>query len=87
MRLKCQLALDVPPYRSGDPGAYLEVGGHRRFWKAPGQVLAFDDSFLHAAANLHPSADRVILDVSFWHPGLRDGVFVETEHAARHTEL
>ena len=68
MRLTAHLALKVP-----SPRAYLTVGdpkvvGARREWQE-GQVVVFDDSFVHEAHN--PSDQpRYVLYASMWHPDL-----------------
>ena len=61
--LTCHLALRVPP------NATLSVGGSTHVWK-DGDVQCFDDSFVHSAENADPGEDRVILEVSVWHPHL-----------------
>ena len=62
-RLKCHLVVD-----DGGGGSYMEVGGIRRN-HVTGEVIAFDDSFLHMVAN-EGTKTRVILDVTFFHPHL-----------------
>ena len=73
-------------------------------WHAPGQVEAFDDSFVHAVgnsahwhSNRHDSSpdtlaagtgsadgSRTVLEVSFWHPLLREeGWLLPSNPAAR----
>eukprot|EP01052_Picozoa_sp_SAG31_P024378 SAG31_NODE_2069_length_6520_cov_9.531226_6_plen_90_part_00 len=89
MRLKCQLALELPDTdaNSAATGAYLEVGGERRPWTTVGQVLSFDDSYTHSAGNQHPTSDRVILDVSFWHPDLTDAVVTDRGQSNVHEDF
>eukprot|EP01050_Picozoa_sp_SAG11_P014744 SAG11_NODE_1847_length_4171_cov_4.518664_2_plen_192_part_00 len=41
-------------------GAWLEVGGERRWWAEAGELMAFDDSYLHTATNEAP-LPRVVL--------------------------
>lgn len=50
------------------PQAYLEVAQRRYPWRL-GELLAFDDSFIHAAVN-HGQQERVVLIFSIWNPGL-----------------
>lgn len=66
-------------------------------WDAPGQVEAFDDSFIHAVGNngyWYPFAagddddmsggSRTVLEVSFWHPLLRtEGWLLPSSYMAR----
>ncbi len=60
--LTVHLPLDIPSE------CYLEVGAEKQFWRE-GEVLVFDDSFLHSAHN--PSdLNRVVLIFSVWHPQL-----------------
>ena len=63
--LKCHLVVEAPE----DGSAWMQVGDIRKS-QATGDVIAFDDSYLHAVGNEHPSQVRVILDVTFWHPDL-----------------
>lgn len=49
-------------------GCALTVAGERRCWR-PGQLLAFDDSYLHDAFN-SSTEPRVVLIFSVWHPAL-----------------
>lgn len=48
--------------------SYLEVAQQQFQWRI-GELLAFDDSFIHAAAN-NGKNERVVLIFSIWHPGL-----------------
>lgn len=70
IRLTVHLGLIVPD------DCALRVGSETRAW-APGAVLAFDDSFEHAAWN-HGESERVVLIFEAWHPDLtepeRDGL-------------
>jgi len=43
--------------------AWIEVGGERRGW-VEGEVMVFDDTILHSAAN-ESASDRVVLIVDF----------------------
>jgi hypothetical protein len=43
----------------------LRVGGELRRWQH-GKVMAFDDSFEHAAFNRHPFRVRLVLIVDCW---------------------
>jgi tetratricopeptide (TPR) repeat protein len=60
--LTVHLPLDIPA------GCYLEVGAQKQSWRE-GEVLVFDDSFLHSAHN-HSDLSRVVLIFSIWHPQL-----------------
>ncbi|MEM7357620.1 MAG: aspartyl/asparaginyl beta-hydroxylase domain-containing protein [Pseudomonadota bacterium] len=60
--LTVHLALDVPP------DCYLEVAGEQRQWQR-GELLIFDDSFLHSAHN-QSSELRIVLIFSVWQPSL-----------------
>ncbi len=51
------------------PGSgHLEVGGEMREWRH-GEMLLFDDSYLHSAHN-QSNDSRVVLIFSIWHPDL-----------------
>ena len=50
------------------PACELVVDGEARAWQ-PGQLMAFDDTFLHEAIN-RSDEDRVVLIFSTWHPEL-----------------
>lgn len=50
------------------PNCRLTVHGEHRNW-SPGQLIAFDDTFLHEAIN-GSEQDRVVLIFSIWHPEL-----------------
>jgi tetratricopeptide (TPR) repeat protein len=60
--LTVHLPLDIPTE------CYLEVGAEKQSWRE-GEVLVFDDSFLHSAHN-HSGLNRVVLIFSIWHPHL-----------------
>ncbi|MBL4674010.1 MAG: aspartyl/asparaginyl beta-hydroxylase domain-containing protein [Arenicella sp.] len=60
--LTVHLPLDIPAE------CYLEVGDEKQSWRE-GEVLVFDDSFLHSAHN-HSDLNRVVLIFSIWHPQL-----------------
>lgn len=70
IRLTVHLGLIVPE------GCAIRVGAETRGW-APGELLAFDDSFEHTAWN-HGDRERVVLIFEAWHPDLtepeRDGL-------------
>lgn len=70
IRLTVHLGLIIPT------GCGIRVGGETRHWAA-GEILAFDDSFEHAAWN-HGDSERVVLIFEAWHPDLtepeRDGL-------------
>lgn len=62
-RLLCHLGLVVPE------GPWLKVGqGGLRRWKE-GEVLCFDDSYVHEAGH-DGTKDRFVLMASMWHPDL-----------------
>jgi len=61
-RLICHLPLIVPP------GCAFHVGGKRREWHE-GELLVFDDTVQHEAAN-EGSSDRIILMFDVWRPEL-----------------
>ena len=63
LRLRCHLGISVP---EGD--CAIRVGDGARHWRE-GECLVFDDSFEHEAWN-HTDADRIVLIVDLWHPGL-----------------
>ncbi|WP_019674851.1 aspartyl/asparaginyl beta-hydroxylase domain-containing protein [Arsukibacterium perlucidum] len=59
--------------------SWLRAGSEQFSWSVDSEVMIFDDSFLHSAAN--PGASRrdvLIFDV--WHPDLAD----DEKHAIRH---
>lgn len=62
MRLTCHLALVIPG------GATITCGGEARTWEE-GRCLVFDDSYEHEVTH-DGDADRIVLLVNFWHPGL-----------------
>ena len=61
-RLVCHLPLIVPP------NCWFRVGETKIVWKR-GEVVVFDDSIEHEAANDSDSL-RVVLIFDVWHPGL-----------------
>merc|ERR1712066_1069498 len=64
-RLVFHLGLRVP-----EPDKYsLRVGGETRTWR-PGEVLMFDDSYLHEIWN-NGTQERWVLYVSVTHPKLK----------------
>lgn len=61
-RLTCHLGMVIPD------GCWIRCGKEKRVWKE-GECLVFDDSWEHEV--LHQgSADRIVLLINFWHPGL-----------------
>lgn len=50
--------------------AWMEVSGEKRHWQT-GRAFVFDPSFLHRTRN-PTAAERVILNVDIWHPGLEE---------------
>lgn len=65
MKLRCHFPLFVPEE------CYLRVAGDPRPW-VEGEMIIFDDSYEHEAANLSPDKERVILLMDIWHPDLID---------------
>jgi Aspartyl/Asparaginyl beta-hydroxylase len=63
LRLRCHLGLEVP-----DGDCAIRVEDETRHWQEGG-CLVFDDHFEHEAWN-HTAADRLVLIVDLWHPGL-----------------
>ncbi len=63
LRLRCHLGIQVP---EGD--CAIRVGEETRRWEQ-GRCLVFDDHFEHEAWN-RTDADRIVLIVDLWHPGL-----------------
>ncbi len=63
LRLRCHLGITVP-----DGDCAIRVQDMSRRW-SEGRCLVFDDSFEHEAWN-RSSADRIVLIVDLWHPGL-----------------
>lgn len=62
-RIRCHLPLFVPK------GCLLSVDGEKRRWKE-GELLLFDDSFLHEAWHKGTDGERVVLMLDLWHPEL-----------------
>ena len=62
-RIRCHLPLFVPD------GCTLSVNGEEKKWKE-GDVLLFDDSFLHEAWHKGTDGERVVLMLDLWHPEL-----------------
>ena len=60
-RIVSSMALHAPA------GSTLTVAGVTRDW-AEGQMLHFDDSFLHSVANPSPTEFRIVLALVTWHP-------------------
>ena len=63
LRVRCHLGIHVP-----DGDCAIRVAGESRRWEQ-GRCLVFDDYFEHEAWN-HTGADRIVLIVDLWHPGL-----------------
>ena len=61
-KLVAHLALDIPE------ACGMRVDGHARSWQQ-GQILVFDDSFVHEAWN-HSARRRTVLIFDVWHPEL-----------------
>jgi hypothetical protein len=64
LRVRCHLGITVP---TGDCG--LRVGDQTASW-SEGKCIVFDDSYDHEAWN-YTEADRIVLIVDLWHPGLK----------------
>lgn len=62
-RIRCHLPLFVPD------GCSLGVNGEERKWNE-GELLLFDDSFLHEAWHKGTDGERVVLMLDLWHPEL-----------------
>jgi aspartate beta-hydroxylase len=67
LRLRVHVPLVLPEERSR---CTMQVGREVRNW-APGELLVFDDSFRHLAAN-RTSEERIVLIVDIWHPELTE---------------
>lgn len=63
-RITCHLPLIVPP------DCVLRVGGEEHHWRV-GEVVAFDDTYLHEAHN-RSDRTRVVMIFDVWHPDLSD---------------
>ena len=63
LKLRCHFPLIVPD------SSFLRVADDYRTWKE-GEMLIFDDSYEHEAANMHTEDERVILLMDIWHPDL-----------------
>ena len=63
LKLRCHFPLFVPEE------AFLKVADDARPWKE-GEMMIFDDSYIHEAANLSQDKERVILLIDIWHPDL-----------------
>ena len=63
IKLTVHVPVDIPP-----DGCSITVGGQMRSWKM-GDLLVFDDSFLHSAANVS-DRKRTVLIFDVWHPAL-----------------
>ena len=62
--LTVHLGLDTPS------GGYLSVDKEKRYWRE-GELLIFNDSYLHSAHNT-TDQQRIVLLFSIWHPSLTD---------------
>lgn len=63
-RVTAHLPLIVPP------GCALRVAGEEHAWRV-GEVVAFDDTYLHEAWN-HSDQTRVVMIFDMWHPDLSE---------------
>lgn len=63
IKLTVHVPVDLPP-----DGCSITVGGETRKWKM-GELLIFDDSFLHSAENVSDRR-RTVLIFDIWHPAL-----------------
>ena len=50
-------------------GCWMKVAEEKREWEE-GKCLTLDTSFVHSTRNDHPSDDRHVLILDFWHPEL-----------------
>jgi hypothetical protein len=67
-RLVCSMTLLGPT----EPSATITVANITKDWRE-GEFLCFDDSFVHAVNNPHPTTDRLVLAFVIVHPDLLDG--------------
>ncbi len=72
VRLTVHMGLEVPA------DCDITVGGETRTWES-GEVLVFDDSFLHEATN-RSAQRRVVLIFKVWNPFLSDAERFGIEH-------
>jgi len=63
--LTSHLGLKVPK----DDTCYMTVANERTTWQE-GKLLTLDTSFTHSTRNDHPTEDRHVLIIDFWHPQL-----------------
>ena len=63
LKLRCHFPLFVPEE------CFLRVAGDPRPW-LEGEMMVFDDSYEHEAANLSSDKERVIFLLDIWHPDL-----------------
>lgn len=61
--LTTHAALKIPT------GCWMNVAEQKREWEE-GKCLTLDTSFVHSTRNDHPSDDRHVLILDFWHPEL-----------------
>ena len=85
-RLKCHLVVKAPPVAFDDDGmqtsgSWIEVAG-QKLAQSTGKVFAWDDSYYHQVYN-DGNEERVVLDVTFWHPDL----MTDLHTSSYHTEL
>lgn len=74
------LTVHLPIIVPGD--GYIKVADQQHAWQE-GQLVAFDDSFIHEAINLS-DGDRVVLIFSVWHPELSDEEQAAIQHSFEH---
>ena len=77
-RLKCHFVLRAP--EKGPHGASITVGGVTRD-VGRDDTFCFDDSYEHSVRNgggVHQNEDRVVFDVSYWHPSLHHALRLNT---------
>jgi len=74
--LTVHLPLSIPD------SCYLEVAGQQRQWQE-GELLIFDDSFLHSAHN-NSEQLRIVLIFSIWHPDLSISEQLDIQSAFLH---
>lgn len=71
--LTCHIGLEIPD------DCYIEVAHQQRCWQQ-GELLAFDDSYLHSAHN-KSSQRRIVLIFSIWHPSLNSQERADVQRA------
>uniref|UniRef100_A0A6B2LM84 Aspartyl/asparaginy/proline hydroxylase domain-containing protein n=1 Tax=Arcella intermedia TaxID=1963864 RepID=A0A6B2LM84_9EUKA len=65
LKLRVHLPISLP---QDDSACWISVGNERKTWKE-GEMMVFDDSFVHEVKN-DSSEERVVLVFDIWHPDL-----------------